>query len=652
MAERPKKKNISPYLADIRHPKRPIRDERKPFFFNKKEETRDKPFQLKIKVSSLTPLRRYLILAAGFTGVIVVAVVLFYGLFWPSFQSAPRDFERATNFLGSNARGDGRAGEETENVSLSQFFAVLRSMPVILASVKNLNQMSLEVATSIAELKVRGFQWLFEDGEALLRSLKDLEKKFGQLDSLFGGIYRQMADWDVRDGTSAAYLSVEERLAIVRDFLAGLIEFLSGENRLLVFLENGSEIRPAGGFIGSYAEVKIKGGRIEDIKVRDILVPDKLWNSRVIPPKPLQLITESWEARDANWFFDFPTSAQKTIGFIEASPFYAEENIQFAGAVALNHRVIGDILKITGPIELPSYGLKLDENNFLFKIQEEVSTDAFKRGSERKQILEELAMPLIEALKQLDAKKQEELWNLIANRTRNKDIRFYFKDHRLQNFFAKFGGDGSVYSLPDNFSGDYLAVVNANVGSGKSDIFISQQIILRSQLTDDGNLKNHLQIIRSHTAEPLQPDYYRAVNENFIRILTPPAAELLSLSGGSDRTIRPPINYAKAGYRSDPDVLLLEQGEEAGKQVFGSWFNVRPGETGRLELYYERPGALSGNVFQFVYEKQSGVDSFLEYHLEAPPGYIFVESGKREFVYKTESVPARLIINLTLKKNQ
>ena len=643
MVKQPKKKNISPYLADVRPSKNSFRSETK-ISDKKRSGKEDKLFRPNIK--NFFPKNRFWRLGILIVFILIAGIVLLSGLLWSRSGGALYNLRPLAFDDYSQVKQ-----EEGGGFTLDQLFGVLRTMPMILSSVKNLNEASLEIAILVAEVKSRGLNWLFEDGQSLLHSLKNIEEKLIYLESGISGFYQQLVDWGGLNQESADLFSFLKQLETNRIFLSGLIDFLSEENQFLIFLENGSEIRPAGGFIGSYAEIKIKAGQIEEIEVYDILMPDNLWNSRVVPPQPLQLVTQSWEARDANWFFDFPTSAKKTIGFIESSPFYADKGIQFSGAIGINHRVIADILKITGPVELVSYDLKLDENNFLFEIQKEVSTDAFKRGSERKQILKELASPLIKAVKSLNYEKQTELLSLLTNRVEEKDLRIYFKDSRLQGFLAKLNVDGSVYALPGDFSGDYLAVVNANIASGKSDIFIKQRIVLESQLLHNGSLKNHLQIIRSHLGDREKESYYQAINRNFIRILTPPSVQLISVVGASKQVVKPLIDYARAGYQTDSEIEALEKGEESGKQVLGYWFNIAAGETGKLEISYERPSVLTKNTFQFVYEKQSGVDSELEYRLEAPAGYIFVESGKREFVYQTENAPARLIINLTLEKN-
>ncbi len=78
-------------------------------------------------------------------------------------------------------------------------------------------------------------------------------------------------------------------------------------------------MRPAGGFWGSYANVILEGGSVKTIDVDDIYRPDRFLDLKVVPPKQLQGTTPNWGARDANWFFNFPDSAEKLMEFLQAS---------------------------------------------------------------------------------------------------------------------------------------------------------------------------------------------------------------------------------------------------------------------------------------------------------------------------------------------
>ncbi|MDD4272047.1 MAG: DUF4012 domain-containing protein, partial [Patescibacteria group bacterium] len=153
--------------------------------------------------------------------------------------------------------------------------------------------------------------------------------------------------------------------------LSQMIPALAGypnEVKYLVMLENSDELRPTGGFLGTYGILKIKDGDIlsfdmHDIYHLDMPVQDKI---NIAPPEPIRkYLNDKWYMRDSNWSPDWPTAA-KTI-----SQFYqTESNLnpevekipKFSGVIAITPKLITDFLKITGPIIIE--GQSYNENNF------------------------------------------------------------------------------------------------------------------------------------------------------------------------------------------------------------------------------------------------------------------------------------------------
>ena len=432
------------------------------------------------------------------------------------------------------------------------------------------------------------------------------------------------------------YLRASVDLYKAREWLAALIALLKSpdEQHFLLIFQNPSEMRPAGGFIGSHADIALEKGSVKSLNVDDIYNADRQMDLKIVPPKQLQSITARWGARDANWFFDFPTSAAKVIYFLENSKLYQSRGIAFFGAAAINVNVLESLLEITGSIEVPQYQMTLSSENFLREVQYEVEAGRDKKpGQNPKKILSVITPFLLEKLSGLSGEQKTEVIKMLQYHLQNKDIMFYFKNLELQDFAAEIGAAGEVFSLPDDYSGDYLAVVNANIASGKTDAFIRQKIILDSELQGDGSVKNHLAIERTHSGQNEKDWWYRTENKNFIKIMTPPRASLQSLTNHSSQA---------------------ETGQESGKNYFAAWFNLKAGAKKTLELKYDLPRQATvqnGAAYQFIFEKQSGVNGSLEYTVAAPIGYVWKETKTDIFRFQTENPKAREIINLTLESN-
>ncbi|MBI2506649.1 MAG: DUF4012 domain-containing protein [Candidatus Colwellbacteria bacterium] len=506
----------------------------------------------------------------------------------------------------------------------------------------------ISISSDINKLKDNGFDYAFNGkGEELIALLKNLRASAAKLDSL-----------------GATFFIDDSTLGTASEGLDALVAFLDKpeEERLLVLFLNPSEMRPIGGFAGSYGEVILERGNVKEIKVNDIYYPDHFLKKKIVPPRQLQTVTVDWGARDAAWFFDFPTSAKKTMELIEASDVYAKDGVRFDGVVALNVRVIEDVLEFTGPIKLPEYDLTLTKDNFLEEIQQEVEIGQDKQAGENpKRVLGALTPILIERLNKLDSSDKNALAFAFLARAANKDIQFYFNDPKVERFVEKVGWAGKIASLPDDWSGDYLAVVNTNVAGGKTDARVEQKVKLKSEIDASGRVNNHLAITRRHFGRESEASWYRAKNQNFMKIFATPGAELVSLTGATPKNVSPQIDYFAQGYSRDPVLESVERTrketkystetyQESGRNVFAAWFSTLPGETKTLEVNY-KSGHLSfreNAKYQFVLDKQSGVESVFEYEVLAPPGYKWAESNGSTFAYKSDTIPARLIIDLTL----
>jgi len=448
--------------------------------------------------------------------------------------------------------------------------------------------------------------------------------------------------------------------------LDALIPWLGSdsERHILVMFQNPSEIRPAGGFLGSYADATLKNGGLEKVDVHDINDIDNALSLKIIPPKPLQAQVTSWRSANANWFFDFSESAKKVLSFAEASALYSTGSATFDGAVAVSPKVIEDILALTGPITVR--GIKFDQNNFLTQIQNQVEQGQAKHATYPKKILDELTSIIFPRLTTLnDAQKQEFLADA-QEWLAKKDVMLYFKNPDFEGFFDYFGISGKVYELPSGFNGDYLALVDANVGGGKSDLFIKENITLESQLNSDGVVSNHLVIDRAHTGNTSKYWWYQTTSRDYLQIFTTPGSQISNFRGGITRTISAPIAYAKAGYKEDPLVEQIESStekifnypalyrhDELGKEVWSTWSVVSAG--GKTEIVFDYTHRLylvpqEGQVYEFVFEKQAGTKRHYKFDISAPVGFKFRENNLPVYEYESDDPPGRLIINLTLQK--
>jgi hypothetical protein len=475
-----------------------------------------------------------------------------------------------------------------------------------------------------------------------------------------------------------SYLALTTQIKGAETFLNAFVPWLSDTStthHLLVLFQNPSEMRPGGGFLGSYADVSIKGGTITNIAFHDVADADLAFKQKIEPPAPLQLEETAFRPADANWFFDFPTSASETIQMFEA----ATPSTTFDGVVAVTPQVMSDLLSVTGPITLPGTTPKaasttFTSDNLVVQIQKIVQAgqaqgktqSAGGNATYPKAVLAQLYPAILQQLaSSTDAQKQQML-GLALNWISNKDLMFYATNPAFETFAKTYGATGDVYQLPQNFNGDYLAIANADINSDKSELYMAQDVSYDAAIGSDGTLTTNLTITRTHNGNQSPYWWYQTTNQDYMQIFVPNGSTLQNQSGGIIKSVPAPINYTRDGYSTDPIVAAIASTtqqnfsypkvtthEESGKQVFTVWSRTYASQSSTLSFDYSHnlfAMAAAGVQYQFVFERPSGATG--DYHIEvdAPLGYAFAENGLASFTYNSTSTPGRLMFTLTLQK--
>src|SRR3989344_169233 len=186
------------------------------------------------------------------------------------------------------------------------------------------------------------------------------------------------------------------------DYSKFLEDFIGtkGTKRYLVLFQNPSELRPTGGFPGTYGVVSFKDGKLQDFKVDDVYNLDGQLKELIAPPLQLQHITPNWGMRDANWFIDFPTSARKITAFYQKitslTCITSQTCKEVDGVITFSPKIVANILGIVGSVEMPEYNLTLDSNNLLTALQEEVKYKGDRK--QPKQVIMDLAPMMLKKL--------------------------------------------------------------------------------------------------------------------------------------------------------------------------------------------------------------------------------------------------------------
>lgn len=409
-----------------------------------------------------------------------------------------------------------------------------------------------------------------------------------------------------------------------------------GLRRYLLVFQNPAEMRATGGFIGSFAEVDVKDGRIAKFVVPPGGSYDVQGQLRTFiePPTPLLMANKRWEFQDANWFPDFPATAEKLLWFYRHSDRGGVD-----GIIALNASVLERLLSIIGPITDANRGVTLDENSALSTIQGIVEEGPEKKIRKPKQILSDFSHIFLDYFSSLSPKDLLPTLISLKEALDQKEIQVYLADADHQQKIAGFGWSGAL--LPTSPEQDYLMVVNSNILGEKSDAKIKQTISHQAVIDTDGSIIDTVTISREHTGTPGEK-FYGKPNINYVRLYVPKGSTLLEAKGFSwpdEKNFRAPDAWTKR----DETLTALEHvvtiddktgtriTEEFGKYAFGNWMVTEPGKISQVQLVYRLPITLSQlakkttpnqtflsnllgpqttvSTYQLVVQKQSGMHS-------------------------------------------
>jgi len=599
---------------------------------------------------------------------------------------ALKNFEpdKATQYLKKNNEEIGSINSFLNTISNQTILSTIggiipafKNTGVLVSDVTGLNMNFINLSENISNLEKNGFAYFQSDGESFIQSItkirdlvKEILEQSKSIKNTTTELKKVSSAFDVIDkDLGNQYVTHSADLYQVQEFLDNFLGIInSKEDRHIVILfQNPAEIRPGGGFIGSYADITIHHGQMTSLDVRDIYDPDGWVLEKVIPPPPLQRTTRDWGARDANWFFDFSTSARTVLHFLESSQFYKDRDTTFDAAIAVNINVLDTLLDITGPVNLPEYKKTITSQNFLEEIQREVEAGNDKKAGEPKRILKILAPIMLDRLSNLSGDSQRTLMEKLQGHIMDKDIMFYAKEDKIENFLKYTNIGGSVYNLPNNFWGTYMAVVNANIAGGKSDAYVHEDVNAKIDIDTNGGSLTDLTIMRTHTGDTQKDSWWRQTNQDYIQIYTTPASALINIKGNNSRNSSSGFDYERNKYKENLDLKKQEDSkvflngyntwvlEDSGKKVFATWFTVPAGDSKTLALRYQttysNPDIVTiGNKYTFIFEKQSGVSNSLTATISAPLGYKWKESGSAVYVYRNENPEGRVQFNLTLAK--
>ncbi len=360
------------------------------------------------------------------------------------------------------------------------------------------------------------------------------------------------------------------------------------QKKYLLFFANNMELRPGGGFLGSFGILKIRNYTIEDVEIHDVYDADGQLIAHIDPPEPIRkyLHIPHGFLRDSNFSPDFPENYESAKKFLEK-----EINLtNFSGSILITTTGVEHILDAFGAIYIPDFNEYINKKNFYIKTQVHTEKDFFPGSIQKRTFLGSLAKQLIINAEIASPKK---LAVAIKKSLDEKQIVFFSDEKEIQAIIDSFYWSGRtiepkcITSSSSNCVVDYLFPYDANVGVNKVNFFITRSMYLKTKINEYGQIQHvfSIQFQNQSPAEVFPGGTYKNYFETML-----------------------PLNSSIQRITKD-GVLVEEYDEKDVKfKTIGFYFEVPPKRTSEIKIEYMLGTKLEKGrgIYQLIVQKQIG----------------------------------------------
>ena len=401
----------------------------------------------------------------------------------------------------------------------------------------------------------------------------------------------------------------------------------SGTKTYLVLFANPSELRPTGGFAGEVGTVTFDGGNLVKIDLRNQAEVSSAYKDKFPPPvqeaKYLSFLNGQLEIGDAGWDPNFPTSAR-----LQERMYKSATGVQVDGTISIDPILISELLRVTGPVDVPKYG-SFDADNVYLRINVVVNVPPAKgQPSGGKEALPEIATAIIAKIFAQPSSRWPDLATKMIEGAQERHLQISVNDAALEAVLHDQQFDGSLVSTP--LTQDYILIAEANVAATKADYYIKRSVDVKVEIYPSGLNRHAIDIhyeyppARDATDRILNvfPTNPTSLYRDYVRFYLPLTATLGNIGYLEDG--KPAPAYGGG---------LQEQGIEANRQVFGTFFILHRGHTADLIIYYE-VGLPADPPYQLYVQKQAGIPELAIRLTVSYPGGI---ATRNETIVKDEN---------------
>jgi len=406
-------------------------------------------------------------------------------------------------------------------------------------------------------------------------------------------------------------------LAIAEDLPRLMGASSEGPKSYMILAQNEDELRPTGGFITAVGTLLMENGRVSDMTFVNSYDLDN-W-SKPYPAAPWQLQqymdTSVLVLRDTSWFTNYPTAA------LYAETMYSYVNSHSVdGVIAFDQQFLVEILDAVGPIKLEGVSYQIDSSNVIAYMRAAKTPTASDLASNltitKPIFINKIADAIVEKIFNGDI-PPERLITLLLKTLNERHLLLKIDSPSVTAMLTNYRWDGAIHPQ----AGDFLMVVDTNVGFNKTNALVQSTLVYDIDLTKPTSPLGSLTVFHKNNAPavickqyakmiPPEESFYPMSDcyWNYLRVYMASGAKLIEATP----------QYVPAIWmiiKQDVPARVdnLDEGIE-GIQAFGTLQVVPGGESVATSFRFTLPASIvqSGtgqSIYHLLVQKQPGTQA-------------------------------------------
>jgi UDP-GlcNAc:undecaprenyl-phosphate GlcNAc-1-phosphate transferase len=374
--------------------------------------------------------------------------------------------------------------------------------------------------------------------------------------------------------------------------------------RYFVAVQNPTEQRGTGGLIGNWGILDATSGHLHLERFARLEQLIRPVNSSVSLRAPAAYLTRyaifdpAHDWQNVNMSPDFPT-----VGSVIVDLFPQSGGTRVDGVVAVDPAVLGALLRLTGPIQVPGWPVPISAGN-VEAVTLHGAYLAYADETQRANFLGTVAQDAFSAFTQLNLSKLSQFISVLGPLLHQQDVQVYSNQPAEEAFLEQVGLAGAFPPVRSSS----LAITTQNVAANKIDYYLHRsldyQVTLTPKATAAGaatSAQADVEVTMAlHNAAPasgLPPS-----------IIGPYSAQFRAGEEATYLSLYSELTFRAAALDGTP--TSLSSGTELSRNVYSTFVDVNSGKTATIGVSLAgRISLLAGGWYELDLPHQPSVNS-------------------------------------------